>query len=386
MPGLVSPPVLGQRAQTKSARSIAKGEVNHSPRGHDQVKQDAPREKIYVFLEEMGLDTGAAAEEADKERARVLPRYGDPAKPMCRRRTSNIIFRLALSSRPVHGATLTKRERAIRHLLIFMAICVCTAAFEAAAAVAKPARPNRIVSLNLCADQYLLALADHNQIASLTRFARDPQMSAGASAAAGLPTSRGSAEDVLALKPDLLLVSPGRRSTTRAALKSQHYATLELPSAASYNDIVRQIREVASAVGHPDRGEALIRRMDASLAALPIARNKGVAAYYQRRGYLTGAGTLVDELITRTGLVNLATKIGKPALSRVSLEEMTAARPDYIIVENATDKVSDLGTEMLHHPMLDGIRRLSLPQAWTVCGGPAYVLAAQSLSRQLNAR
>jgi len=37
--------------------------------------------------------------------------------------------------------------------------------------------PQRIVSTNLCADQYLIALADKSQIAGLTLFARDPSLS-----------------------------------------------------------------------------------------------------------------------------------------------------------------------------------------------------------------
>jgi iron complex transport system substrate-binding protein len=40
---------------------------------------------------------------------------------------------------------------------------------------------------------------------------------------------------------------------------------------------------------------------------------------------------------------------------------------------------------MLHHPALRDIPRLRLPQAWTVCGGPAYVQAAQSLVAQIEA-
>jgi iron complex transport system substrate-binding protein len=62
---------------------------------------------------------------------------------------------------------------------------------------------------------------------------------------------------------------------------------------------------------------------------------------------------------------------------------MVAARPDYLIVESATDDVRDQGTEMLHHPALRSIPRISLPEAWTVCGGPAYVRAAQAIARQL---
>jgi iron complex transport system substrate-binding protein len=40
---------------------------------------------------------------------------------------------------------------------------------------------------------------------------------------------------------------------------------------------------------------------------------------------------------------------------------------------------------MLQHPALRHIPRIVLPQAWTVCGGPAYVDAARSLNAQLAA-
>lgn len=271
----------------------------------------------------------------------------------------------------------------MRRLPVLLTVLPCLALIGAAPA----ARPQRILSLNLCADQYLLALADRAQIVALTRLSRDPLMSAGARAAATLPVSSGSAEDVLALRPDLLLAGPGWRNGAMARLKSLGIRTAELPPAESYAEIVRQVRAVATAVGHPERGEALVRRMDARLARLPRNAGRGrVAAYYQRRGFLTGTGTLVDELMRRLGLINLAARLDRSPLSRVSLEQMALARPDYLIVETAIDTVPDQGTEMLHHPVLRGIPRLRIPEAWTVCGGPAYVLAADSLARQLGRR
>jgi iron complex transport system substrate-binding protein len=164
-----------------------------------------------------------------------------------------------------------------------------------------------------------------------------------------------------------------------------HWRTLGLASADSLVTIRAQIREVAAAVGHRERGEALIRRMDRDLAPLPQAGRGGVAAYYQRRGYMTGTGTLVDELIRRAGLVNLAGKLGKASLAQVPLEEMIAARPDWLIVESGSENVVDQGTEMLHHPALRSIPRIRVPQAWTVCGGPAYVEAARSIVAQVTA-
>lgn len=260
-----------------------------------------------------------------------------------------------------------------------LALAIILGAAPAAAA------PHRIVSLNLCADQYLIALADPGQIAALTQFSRDPAMSAEAGKAARLPFSRGTAEEVMALDPDLVLTTPYRRMDTLEAA-GKHYPTIRLDPADSYAAIRDQTRALAHAIGHPERGEALVRRMDAALARLPREAGRGrVAAYYQRRGYLTGRGTLIDDLMARAGLVNLAARLGRPALSRLSLEELVAARPDFLIVETDSVHVTDQGTEMLQHPALRRIPRLYLPQAWTVCGGPAYVLAAASLIRQLDA-
>jgi iron complex transport system substrate-binding protein len=245
-------------------------------------------------------------------------------------------------------------------------------------------KPRRIVSLNLCADQLVLALADRAQIAGLTRNATDPEMSGEAAKAQGLPVLKNSAEQILAIDPDLIVGMPAKRSAAMRALKGHKYKMLDLETADTVDQIYASIRETAVAVGHAERGEALVARMEGALAKVGKPGGGKIAAYYQRRGFMTGTGTLIDDLMQRMGLVNLAGKLGKPALSQVSIEEMVAARPDFLIVESATDKVADQGTEMLHHPALAGIPRMSIPQAWTVCGSPAYVQAAQGMAAQLT--
>lgn len=277
---------------------------------------------------------------------------------------------LLLSYRPVVSALV-----AIAALISFVP--------SVSASKAAHSRPKRIVSLNLCSDQYLIALADRDQIAGLTHNATDPSMSAAAATARGLHIMGQSAEEVLAINPDLIIGMPAKRSGIVAALAGRKYRTLDLKSASNYAEIVAQIREVAIAVGQVSRGEAMIAQMNRELASVLRRPGARVAAYYQRRGFMTGTGTLVDDLMGRVGLTNVAGRLGKPSLSQLSLEELIAAHPDYLIVESATDRVVDQGTEMLHHPILDGIPRLRLPQAWTVCGGPAYVLAARSLSQQI---
>lgn len=275
----------------------------------------------------------------------------------------------------------------MRRLLHLAVISLFAVGASAAPAVPRPApapvRPQRIVSLNLCTDQLLLALADRSQIAALTLNASDAEMSAAAAQAGNIQLLKESSEQLFALRPDLILGMPASRHPMLRPLGPDNYRTIDLESAESYDAIVAQIRTVAAAVGHPARGEALIRRMNGELARIGKLSGGKVAAYYQRRGYMTGTGTLIDDLMARTGLVNLAARLGKPPLSQMSLEEMVAARPDFLIVESATDIVTDQGSEMLHHPALKDIPRISVAEAWTVCGSPAYTRAARSIAAQI---
>lgn len=263
---------------------------------------------------------------------------------------------------------------------------MCGLGLHAAIASASPVQtaPQRIVSLNLCADQYLIALADKAQIAALTRFARDPVMSAHSREAAHLPYTRGTVEEVLKLKPDLVIASSQRRTGVMGYVAARNIPIVSVRTANNYEDIQAQTRDVAAAVGASERGEALIRQMEAGLASIHPVGEGRVAAYYQRRGFMTGTGTLVDEMMRRAGLENLAARLGKPSLAQLGLEEIVAARPDFLIVEADALHVVDQGTEMLQHPALAHIPRLVLPQSLTVCGGPTYVEAIRLLVEQIE--
>lgn len=239
--------------------------------------------------------------------------------------------------------------------------------------------PRRVLSMNLCADQYLIALADRDQIAGLSRLARDPTISAAAGAAASLPIAGAGAEEVLALGPDLVLTGWAGQAETARRLGLQA-RVVAVPPANSYRDIADEVRLVAGALGHPARGEALIARMDRALAAIPRTGRGRVAADYQRRGFLGGPDTLVDEMMRRVGLVNLAARLGRPALSRLSLEEIVAARPDLLLAGDGQSH--DLGSALVRHPVLRTIPRVHVPGMFTACGGPAFPAAVAALSAQ----
>lgn len=253
------------------------------------------------------------------------------------------------------------------------------------------ATPVRIVSLNLCADQYLIALADKDQIAALTHHAHDPSLSYFAKQARRYPVSTGSGEEVLRLRPDLVIVSPFRRAETRALLRQFELPTLKMGSARSLSAIIQQTRDIAAAIGHKDRGEKLIAEIEKAVeqsANFQQAETlKPSALHYQRRGFLTGEKALMSEIMSYAGLRNMAGEAGTGRLARISLETLLQLQPRYIVTNQPQGQVDDLGTELLEHPALKRFfgpeRRLFIPGALSVCGGPSFPAAVAHLRAQI---
>ena len=88
-------------------------------------------------------------------------------------------------------------------------------------AIASPAlaKPQRVVSLNLCADELALRLADPGVVKSVTWLSQDPRNANMAAEAAALPANDGHAEEALAYDPDLVLVGPFADPASIALLK-----------------------------------------------------------------------------------------------------------------------------------------------------------------------
>ena len=252
-----------------------------------------------------------------------------------------------------------------------------------------PVPPKRVVSLNMCADQLVIALADTSQIAGLTEWARDPQLSFYADRAKSLPFTHRSAEEVLERHPDLVIGAPYRTKDVLNPLKARGVTMLDLPRKDGLDGTEETIRLVANALGHPDRGERLIASIRSQLATIGTPPGHGrTAAYYQRQGYLTGTDTLVDDMMHRVGLVNIAARLGRPALSQIPLEQLALARPDFVVTEDGTRAGEDRSGAMIRHPLLDAAlapgHHLYIPQALTVCGGPAYPRAVAMLAQQIR--
>lgn len=248
------------------------------------------------------------------------------------------------------------------------------------------AAPSRIVSINLCADELLIALADPGQIMALSPYATDATLSYVADRAKAFRHDAAEAETVVELDPDLVLAGRFTKRATREMLARLGYPVSLLDPARSVQQSIDQIREVAGLVGHPERGDALIAAIDEARTRASAAAGvfQPTAAVYQRRGYVTGGDTLTGELLGLAGFLNQGGALAGATGGFVPLERLIANHPDFLIVASANPRPEDQGTALLAHPALSRLyppeRRIVLPERLTVCGGPSLPAALDWLA------
>jgi iron complex transport system substrate-binding protein len=248
----------------------------------------------------------------------------------------------------------------------------------------------RVASMNVCTDQLLLTLADPEQIVGLSRYSRDGFQSWAAEDARRYRLLSGGAEDILVLRPDVVVASLFDKRSTRELLKEKglHLAEFAVPN--SLEEAKDQIRRMGEIVGHPDRATAEIARLDAAMAR---ARRVVTDRHYRvlpvsRRGWVTGRDSLVSSLLTETGLFNAAGDLGVSSGGYASLEAIVSLKPDFILVSEAGDRAEDDGGAFLLHPALERFyplsRRIVIPDRLTVCGGVMLADALDVLIAELK--
>ncbi len=257
----------------------------------------------------------------------------------------------------------------------------------AASPVGATVRPQRIASLNPCVDAILVQVADRSQIAAISHYARDPHSSSIARLARDLPFTWGTAEEIAALRPDLVLTdtftsAPLRRALERLGIRSERFDITE-----TLETNLAQVEHVATLVGHPGRGRALTARIRAAIAgaAPPPGAPRLRALMFQANGFASAQGTLMDEMMRLTGFVNAAPAYGLVRSGSVSLERLLADPPDVLLAGEPAPGTPSFADRIAGHPSLRRLarrmHRANFPRPLLFCGGPVLIPAAAALAR-----
>ncbi len=244
-----------------------------------------------------------------------------------------------------------------------------------------PAHP-AILSINPCSDAILAAVADRAQIAGLSAYSSDPaQSSMDVGYARTLPATRGTVEEAVLLHPDVVVAGGMVSPATRAALTRLGLPLAETGIAHNVAESEAQVMQLARLAGHADRGAQLNAAIEASLASAAPARaaNPIRALVWQSGGMVPGTGTLIADLLARTGFASHSAALGMRQADVLPLETVLARPPQVILA--AGNAHSD---PALAHPVLAGLRgvkRYAFAPALEWCGGPTIIRVAARLAQ-----
>lgn len=264
---------------------------------------------------------------------------------------------------------------------LFAAACLAPEAGLAAA------MPSRVMSINLCTDQLVLALLPRERIASVSWLARDRSLSAYADAAQAIPVNHGEAADVLARQPDLVITGTGSKPATRALLHRLGYRVLEVPPASDFAGIRVATRMVAQALGEGPRAERLLAAMDADLSAVardPARRLRVVA--WDETGFNASRGSLYDALLRLAGADNVGADL--PELGPPDAERLLQRAPDLLVLGDSAAHDRGPAAALSRHRLIRQIwgtrRTVSIDPAAYTCGTPLVGREALALRDRLR--
>jgi iron complex transport system substrate-binding protein len=266
------------------------------------------------------------------------------------------------------------------HGLLLLVFLLC-----ASLAQADGTPPQRVVSLNLCTDQVLLALLPRERIAMLSQLAADRTLSWAAARAEGIARFDGSVERIVQLDPDLVLTGSQASLSSAAVLKRLGYRveTIDMPETIAAS--LAFIEQTAELLGEAAAGVASSRDTARRLEAVRTAtagRPRALGVIYLPNGLSPGAGTLKDELLVLAGWRNLASERGIRGYGTLPLEDLVSHAPQAVLFDAVDLEHASLAQQLLRHPALSRhVPSRTVPTASWICGGPQIAEAAEALAR-----
>jgi iron complex transport system substrate-binding protein len=271
-------------------------------------------------------------------------------------------------------ALCVRRCRSLSNTAAVAAVGITLAISTAARTAETAHKPTRIVSINLCADELVLRLAEIKNVVSVSYLS----LGRGSNVidlAGQIPVNHGLAEEIIPLNPDLVVAGIYSARPAVALLKRVNIPVLDLDTPRSIPEMLEQYRKVGEALGEGERTKEVVGQMEARLAAMPQAGLPPLphALAYISNGITLGLHSLTNDIIAYAGLENLARTLGVDTYAQISLETVVTSPVDVLILSDYGD-VPAIATEVLRHPVLQAIsgriKVMVMPSHMRACAGP----------------
>lgn len=233
-----------------------------------------------------------------------------------------------------------------------------------------PQKPTRILTLSMSTDEVVLGLVPPDHMAAVNSLLDDPVSSNVVELAQQVKgrVKDPTVEEIAAMQPDLVIVPDWGDITRVASLRDLGLPVVVCKGARNLAEIQETVRLIAQAVGEPERGERLVEKMDAKLAAIteqtkaiPESERKTVVLISLMSTY-GGSGSSFDDACTYAGVTNGRAAAGIRDGQTMSKEQLVAINPDVLFLPTYNDHgaydVASFRARYLSDPSLQTIRAI----------------------------
>jgi iron complex transport system substrate-binding protein len=242
-----------------------------------------------------------------------------------------------------------------------------------------------VASINLCADQLVLSIAEPAQIKTVSWLAADPHESMLDQEARRYPLNYGSAEEILQFEPDVVVAGVFTSVFTRALLRDLGYVVIDIAPENSIADIEQNLEIVGAALQRTERAASVIREMQTQVAAFEASRRPefATAVVVRPGGFTVGANTLANELMLLAGLRNIVAENGLDRWGSLSMETVLRSAPALLIQTGYRREQASLANLVLEHAALTNLAAttatVTVPAKYWSCGLPASLYSVEVL-------
>lgn len=284
---------------------------------------------------------------------------------------------------------MIKAATRVRNIILpFVAACL---SITISYAQTKP----KAVSLDYCSDQFILSLADRDQIMALTTeaieshsFYKDKALAFYKDKAQRLPLIKVNSEQILQMHPHVVIRNWGGTKML-PLLKRANIAVATAEYGAGPETLYRNIRHIGAALKQSQRAEDFIEDHKKRLAALKKLAARGLrAAYIAPGGITAGENTFVNSIIKLAGLASFSEEIGLVGWQPLPLEALVKNPPDIIIGSFFNQKNIHVSNWSLSRHgqiknMLNNIPTIFIPGRYLSCNGIFTIDAAEYINEKL---
>lgn len=211
-----------------------------------------------------------------------------------------------------------------------------------------PKKPERILGNSAAIDTMLLSVVTPDKLVAATEADRDPVISYVAEDTKNIsltvPLVGLSMEIVTKAKPDLIVASLYTKANELDMYRNLGIPVVVIDGPRSIQQVKDDVRIIAAAVDEKERGENVVRKMDAQLQEIDdrLAQETGKRPVVYLVSQMTrygGPGSMFNELLTRARADNAIALAGGVNGQATSTELIVKTDPDMLFV--STDRASD---------------------------------------------